>query len=136
MEEPAATEEPVTTEEPAATEEPLPTEEPAATEEPLPTEEAPAEQPLPERSLSITSNIPADEVEIGDVVHLTAILNGYEGAEVSIAWERLVDGVWQPTGDTGRLVEFTVDEENLHGSWRFTATVISEAQPAAEEAAQ
>ena len=117
----------------------LPTEE-VPTEE-LPTEETPAEElPQPERSLAISSNIPADQVKIGDTLTLTALLYGFEGAEVSIAWEQLVDGVWQPTGVTGRLLQVVIDESNAQGMWRFNAIVVSEApaatQPAVEEAAQ
>ena len=117
----------------------LPTEE-TPTEE-LPTEETPAEElPQPERSLAISSNIPADQVKIGDTLTLTALLYGFEGAEVSIAWEQLVDGVWQPTGVTGRLLQVVIDESNAQGMWRFNAIVVSEApaatQPAVEEAAQ
>ena len=121
-----------------------PTEEVPAEEVPaeeLPTEETPAEElPQPERSLAISSNIPADQVKIGDTLTLTALLYGFEGAEVSIAWEQLVDGVWQPTGVTGRLLQVVIDESNAQGMWRFNAIVVSEApaatQPAVEEAAQ
>lgn len=93
-------------------------------------------QPQPERSVAISSNIPASEVKPGDEVVLTAILNGYEGAEVEIAWERFVDGTWQPTGDIGGTLHITVDESTMQGLWRFTVTVLSEAQGAAGSAAQ
>ena len=79
-------------------------------------------------------------MKIGDTLTLTALLYGFEGAEVSIAWEQLVDGVWQPTGVTGRLLQVVIDESNAQGMWRFNAIVVSEApaatQPAVEEAAQ
>ena len=121
--EPEATPEPEATVEPTAT--PEPTVEPTATPEPT---------AAPQRKCFITSNIPADQIRVGDQVWLTANLIGYEGVQVEIAWERLVGDVWQPTGDTGVTVGFTVDESNLQGMWRFTVTVLSDAQPAAEEA--
>ena len=112
-----------------------PTEEVPAEE--IPVEEQPAEeQPLPERSLSIELSKPLSEVAFGDEVMLTAILEGYEGAEVEIVWERLEGDAWMPTGDTSRSIVITIDEQTAQSAWRFTANVLKEAQPAAEESAQ
>ena len=105
--------------------------------EEIPVEEQPAEeQPLPERSLSIELSKPLSEVAFGDEVMLTAILEGYEGAEVEIVWERLEGDAWVPTGDTSRSIVITIDEQTAQSAWRFTANVLKEAQPAAEESAQ
>ena len=105
--------------------------------EEIPVEEQPAEeQPLPERSLSIELSKPLSEVAFGDEVMLTAILEGYEGAEVEIVWERLEGDAWMPTGDTSRSIVITIDEQTAQSAWRFTANVLKEAQPAAEESAQ
>ena len=113
----------------------VPTEEVPAEE--IPVEEQPAEeQPLPERSLSIELSKPLSEVAFGDEVMLTAILEGYEGAEVEIVWERLEGDAWVPTGDTSRSIVITIDEQTAQSAWRFTANVLKEAQPAAEESAQ
>ena len=113
----------------------VPTEEVPAEE--IPVEEQPAEeQPLPERSLSIELSKPLSEVAFGDEVMLTAILEGYEGAEVEIVWERLEGDAWMPTGDTSRSIVITIDEQTAQSAWRFTANVLKEAQPAAEESAQ
>ena len=113
----------------------VPTEEVPAEE--IPVEEQPAEeQTLPERSLSIELSKPLSEVAFGDEVMLTAILEGYEGAEVEIVWERLEGDAWMPTGDTSRSIVITIDEQTAQSAWRFTANVLKEAQPAAEESAQ
>ena len=118
----------------------VPVEEVPAEEVPaeeIPVEEQPAEeQPLPERSLSIELSKPLSEVAFGDEVMLTAILEGYEGAEVEIVWERLEGDAWVPTGDTSRSIVITIDEQTAQSAWRFTANVLKEAQPAAEESAQ
>ena len=133
----------VPTEEIPVEEEPteeVPTEEVPVEEVPaeeIPVEEQPAEeQPLPERSLSIELSKPLSEVAFGDEVMLTAILEGYEGAEVEIVWERLEGDAWMPTGDTSRSIVITIDEQTAQSAWRFTANVLKEAQPAAEESAQ
>ena len=118
----------------------IPVEEEPAEEVPaeeIPVEEQPAEeQPLPERSLSIELSKPLSEVAFGDEVMLTAILEGYEGTEVEIVWERLEGDAWMPTGDTSRSIVITIDEQTAQSAWRFTANVLKEAQPAAEESAQ
>ena len=99
-----------------------------------PEEAAPeAEQPtIPERSVSLIASTPSSELEMGDEVLLTAILQGYDGAQVQIDWERLVDGAWQPIGQSGRTLLIKVDEQTAQSSWRFTVTVLEEAVPQAQ----
>ena len=92
----------------------------------------PEETPAPQRSVAIASNIPASEIALGDTVTLTAVLTGFEGVQVEIAWECQVGGVWQPTGRTGETVTFTVDENNAQGAWRITVTVLAGEQAAAQ----
>ena len=92
----------------------------------------PEEPPAPQRSVAIASNIPASEIALGDTVTLTAVLTGFEGVQVEIAWECQVGGVWQPTGQTGETVTFTVDENNAQGAWRITVTVLAGEQAAAQ----
>ena len=92
----------------------------------------PEETPAPQRSVAIASNIPASEIALGDTVTLTAVLTGFEGVQVEIAWECQVGGVWQPTGQTGETVTFTVDENNAQGAWRITVTVLAGEQAAAQ----
>lgn len=95
-----------------------------------PEEIAEEEQPaLPERSLSLIASTPASELKMGDEVLLTAVLNGYEGAQVQIDWERMVDGEWQSIGQSGRTLLIKVDEQTAQSSWRFTVTVLEEAAP-------
>lgn len=127
------------------TEQPLPTAEPQPTE-PAPTLEAsqPAESPLPtqeapvapERSVSLTIDKPLDAIFIGDALTFTAVLHGYEGAQVEIFWERMVNGEWQPTGVTGETMTVLIDESNAQSSWRCGVAVLAEPQPAAEPVAQ
>ena len=69
---------------------------------------------------------------MGDEVLLTAVLQGYDGAQVQIDWERLVDGAWQPIGQSGRTLLIKVDEQTAQSSWRFTVTVLEEAVPQAQ----
>ena len=133
------------TEQPLPTEPPLPTAEPQPTE-PAPTLEAsqPAESPLPtqeapvapERSVSLTIDKPLDAIFIGDALTFTAVLHGYEGAQVEIFWERMVNGEWQPTGATGETMTVLIDESNAQSSWRCGVAVLAEPQPAAEPVAQ
>ena len=127
-----------------------PTEE-APTEE-APTEEAPAEespvgglpteQPAaPERSVFIAVDKALDSLVIGDQVTFTAVLSGYEGAQVQIIWQRQVNGEWQSTGETGETLTIQITEENAQSSWRCGVEVLAEAseteaQPVAEAAAQ
>ena len=92
----------------------------------------PEETPAPQRSVAIASNIPASEIALGDTVTLTAVLTGFEGVQVEIAWECQVGGVWQPTGRTGETLTFTVDEYNAKGAWRITVTVLAGEQAAAQ----
>ena len=92
----------------------------------------PEETPAPQRSVAIASNIPASEIALGDTVTLTAVLTGFEGVQVEIAWECQVGGVWQPTGRTGETLTFTVDENNAQGAWRITVTVLAGEQAAAQ----
>lgn len=98
----------------------------AASEEPI------AEAPVAPRSVSIVSNIAPDEIQLGDTIVLTAVLSGFDGATVEIVWERMVDGAWLATGQTGATLAFTVDEYNPEGAWRVAVTVLAEAQPAAQ----
>ena len=156
-EQPLPTEPPLPTAEPQPTEQPLPTEQPQPTEQPLPTEppqptepaptleaSQPAESPLPtqeapvapERSVSLTIDKPLDAIFIGDALTFTAVLHGYEGAQVEIFWERMVNGEWQPTGATGETMTVLIDESNAQSSWRCGVTVLAEPQPAAEPVAQ
>ena len=93
-----------------------------------------ATAPQVQRSAAIVSNIPASQIQLGDQVELTAVLSGYEGVQAEIAWERLVDGVWQPTGDRGGTLRFTVNENMLKGQWRVTVTVASQPETAADSA--
>ena len=92
----------------------------------------PEEPPAPQRSVAIASNIPASEIALGDTVTLTAVLTGFEGVQVEIAWECQVGGVWQPTGRTGETLTFTVDENNAQGAWRINVTVLAGEQAAAQ----
>ena len=92
----------------------------------------PEETPAPQRSVAIASNIPASEIALGDTVTLTAVLTGFEGVQVEIAWECQVGGVWQPTGRTGETLTFTVDEYNAKGAWRINVTVLAGEQAAAQ----
>ena len=92
----------------------------------------PEETPAPQRSVAIASNIPASEIALGDTVTLTAVLTGFEGVQVEIAWECQVGGVWQPTGRTGETLTFTVDENNAQGAWRINVTVLAGEQAAAQ----
>ena len=143
----APTEEAPTEETPteeAPTEE-APTEEVPAEE--APTEESPVgglptEQPAaPERSVSIAVDKALDSLVIGDQVTFTAVLSGYEGAQVQIIWQRQVNGEWQSTGETGETLTIQITEENAQSSWRCGVEVLAEAseteaQPVAEVAAQ
>ena len=60
----------------------------------------------------------------------TAALYGYEGAQVEIVWERMVNGQWQPTGATGASMTVLFDESNAQSSWRCAVTVLAEPEPA------
>ena len=87
---------------------------------------APLATPAPQRSVTIASNIPASELALGDTVTLTAVLTGFEGAQVEIVWECQVDGVWQPSGHTGETMSFVVDMDTAQSAWRVAITVLAE----------
>ena len=59
-------------------------------------------------------------------VTLTAVLTGFEGAQVEIVWECQVDGVWQPSGHTGETMSFVVDMDTAQSAWRVAITVLAE----------
>ena len=95
-------------------------------EENLAQSAAPLATPAPQRSVTIASNIPASELALGDTVTLTAVLTGFEGAQVEIVWECQVDGVWQPSGHTGETMSFVVDMDTAQSAWRVAITVLAE----------
>ena len=95
-------------------------------EENLAQSTAPLATPAPQRSVTIASNIPASELALGDTVTLTAVLTGFEGAQVEIVWECQVDGVWQPSGHTGETMSFVVDMDTAQSAWRVAITVLAE----------
>ena len=95
-------------------------------EENLAQSAAPLATPAPQRSVTIASNIPASELALGDPVTLTAVLTGFEGAQVELVWECQVDGVWQPSGHTGETMSFVVDRDTAQSAWRVAITVLAE----------
>lgn len=92
-------------------------------EEVLPVPEAEPEAQA--RSAVLHASKAADTLAMGDEVTLTAVLEGYEGADVQIAWESNVDGNWRPTGDTGSTLTIVIDENNAQSLWRFKVTVLA-----------
>ena len=99
-------------------------------EENLAQSAAPAATPAPQRSVTIAVNKDLSTLAVGDQITFTALLSGYEGAQVEILWQRLVDGQWVNTGDTGASLTIEITEENAQSSWRCGVNVLAEAAPA------
>ena len=91
---------------------------------------APLATPAPQRSVTIAVNKDLSTLAVGDQITFTALLSGYEGAQVEILWQRLVDGQWVNTGDTGASLTIEITEENAQSSWRCGVNVLAEAAPA------
>ncbi|MEG0996768.1 MAG: hypothetical protein RSH26_07380, partial [Clostridia bacterium] len=65
------------------------------------------------------------ETAIGDIVTLTAVVNGAEGREISYQWECNLAGTWIVIPDaTESTLRFALAEDTIGSEWRLRVTVL------------
>lgn len=101
---------------------------PTATPEetPAPTLTAPPEPtPTPAvRRRALHASIDPANLQVNDVLTLTAELSGYEGLSIGFQWQELQGEEWiNLQGYTDATVNILITPENLHRAWRYLVTV-------------
>ena len=82
----------------------------------------------PNRSVLVKTYWGGEKVGVGDTISMSAVLEGYEGLEVSIRWQYDTgDGQWYDTG-SGNNYSFILSADNYFYSWRAVVDVLNIAE--------